>query len=634
MTTRARPAGRLLSYAAAAALFCGAAALNGQQQQPPTPPPPPSPASPPSPADPQPQQRPTFRAGANLVRVDVTVVDHHGEPVTDLTKDDFEVREDGALQPVETFKLIEATGQPSADEDLSLPIRSPEHAAAEAARDEIRVFIIFWDDYHIGQMTPALLGREALTDFVRNAFGPTDLVALMDPLTPLDAIRFTRDRGALADQIHTLKGRMGVYLPPRSALEEGQLYGGRDPEMLRAQVTASALEGTVLFLRSIREGRKAILFVSQDIGPIGGRGPSGISEKYGWMDKAIRLANDSNTAIYTLDPRGFTGSMSDVLRGLAEETGGKAFQSNAPAVALRQIVRDASAFYLLGYPSPAPADGKFHRIKVRVKRGGVDVKARNGYLAPSLAELTAARKTTAAAEVPADITHALTPLMARPESAGDLWVGSTRGVEGSARVTISWLPRVQAGGDAAPPPRIVITASDAADRVCFDGPLEAGTATFAARPGALKIRRTIMDADGTAGERQDVVVAVPDFDTGSLVISTPILLRARTGPELNALRAAKEVVPFAGHDFERTDRMLLRFSVFGGAAADAAVTMQLLSRRGAVLSSLPVRPRAGDPGTFELELPIGSIGRGDYVIAIDAAHGEARARQLVAFRAL
>ena len=148
------------------------------------------------------------------MRVDVTIVDHHGEPVADLTKDDFEVREDNVPQTVQTFKFMRATGQPSDDDDLSLPIRSPEHAAAEAARDDIRVFVIFWDEYHIAQMRPTIEGREVLTDFVRNAFGPTDLVALMDPLTPLDAIRFTRDRQALADKVHTLQGRLGLYLPP------------------------------------------------------------------------------------------------------------------------------------------------------------------------------------------------------------------------------------------------------------------------------------------------------------------------------------------------------------------------------------------------------------------------------------
>src|SRR4051812_18068127 len=43
-----------------------------------------------------PQRPPTFRTGAELVRVDVTVIDHKGLPVANLTADDFAVEEDGA----------------------------------------------------------------------------------------------------------------------------------------------------------------------------------------------------------------------------------------------------------------------------------------------------------------------------------------------------------------------------------------------------------------------------------------------------------------------------------------------------------------------------------------------------------
>jgi len=44
---------------------------------------------------------------------------------------------------------------------------------------------------------------------------------------------------------------------------------------------------------------------------------------------------------------------------------------------MKQIVRDSSAYYLLGYTSTvAPSDGKFHDIKVKVKRQGVQVRSR------------------------------------------------------------------------------------------------------------------------------------------------------------------------------------------------------------------------------------------------------------------
>jgi len=140
--------------------------------------------------DPQ-QPRPVFRTGANVVRVDVTVTTRKGEPATTLTREDFELTEDGSPQVIDSFQFVRSDGTPT--DDRSLDIRSREHAAAEAARDDVRLFLIFWDEYHIGQFMPALRGREVLTDFVRTAFGPTDLVGIMDQLTTLDSIRFTRE---------------------------------------------------------------------------------------------------------------------------------------------------------------------------------------------------------------------------------------------------------------------------------------------------------------------------------------------------------------------------------------------------------------------------------------------------------
>ncbi|HEY3886661.1 MAG TPA: VWA domain-containing protein, partial [Vicinamibacterales bacterium] len=248
---------------------------------------------------PQQQQPPVFRAGANLVRVDVTVFDHRGNPVTDLTKADFQVTEDNVPQTVQTVKLIEATGA-APNDDTWLPIRSREHATEEAARDDIRVFVIFWDEYHIEQFQPAIRARQDLSTFARSAFGPTDLVALTDQLTLTDDIKFSRDRAELADDIHQLKGRQGVYVPARSAVEEAQMSESRDVEGVRSQVTASALESTIAYLGSIKDGRKSILLVSETIGRVG----SSAMDTDAWLQKAIALANTNNTTIYVLDPRG------------------------------------------------------------------------------------------------------------------------------------------------------------------------------------------------------------------------------------------------------------------------------------------------------------------------------------------
>ena len=73
----------------------------------------------------------------------------------------------------------------------------------------------------------------------------------------------------------------------------------------------------------------------------------------------------------------------DTLRVLADQTDGRAIVNrNDLAVGMKQIMRDSSAYYLIGYnSSQAPVDGKFHEINVRVKRPGVEVRSRKGYWA-------------------------------------------------------------------------------------------------------------------------------------------------------------------------------------------------------------------------------------------------------------
>ncbi len=89
-------------------------------------------------------------------------------PVTDLTREDFEVREDDVVQRVQLFQHISLSGQPPAGSDESLAIRSPDHARQEAARDDVRLLVIFLDDYHLkfGAIADTRL-RQDLVHFVQ-----------------------------------------------------------------------------------------------------------------------------------------------------------------------------------------------------------------------------------------------------------------------------------------------------------------------------------------------------------------------------------------------------------------------------------------------------------------------------------
>ena len=167
-------------------------------------------------------------------------------------------------------------------------------------------------------MAPAIRAREALANFVQFAFGPTDLVALMDQLTPTDAIRFTRDRRALADQVHKLKGRQGVYLPPRSAVEEAQMYRSRDIEMLRVAGDGDGA-GVDDRLPRLDQGRAQgdPVRVADDRA----RRHRADGHVLVARRRPSALANANNTSIYAFDPRGLDMNIrpSDILQSLAEQ---------------------------------------------------------------------------------------------------------------------------------------------------------------------------------------------------------------------------------------------------------------------------------------------------------------------------
>jgi len=95
-------------------------------------------------------QPPVFRAGINYVRVDVIISDKNGNPVADLQASDFDVSEDGKPQKIDTFKLVKLDGG-TAESQKEPPkeIRNDYDEESEAARDDVRLFAIFLDDYHV-----------------------------------------------------------------------------------------------------------------------------------------------------------------------------------------------------------------------------------------------------------------------------------------------------------------------------------------------------------------------------------------------------------------------------------------------------------------------------------------------------
>jgi len=596
------------------------------------------PPNPQPPAPPQPQEpggQPIFRAGVDLVRVDVSVTGRRDDPVVDLTADDFMVTEDDVAQKVESAQFIRLDGQRAVDNGESLEIRGPSQGLAEAAKDDVRLYAIFLDDYHIDRI-PSIVGplKDALKDFI-NQLQPTDLVVLMEPLTTLDSLRFTRDKAQLMAAINQFQGRRGELFPVKSAVEEAQLTQ-RNVFELRAAVTLSAMEALATRLGGLREGRKSIIFVSQGP-PVGMPG----SFNYPRLDAAVEAANRGNVTVHVLDPRPlgmapFGGA--EVLRRFASETGGRSIvNTNDLEAGLKDVVADASAYYLLGYSPTRPRnDGKFHRISVGGRRSGVRVTSRRGYWAPSEKEMTAA------APPPADprLTGALAQLIDPDEDrAVVLWVGTEYHNQNEVLTRVTWDATLRGPDASGAPPASVevepITRTGAAlaplqtlgpnDTSATDPP--ARMAEFRLQPGTQALRLTVRDAQGATIERwtQSLIIARPESTI--VFLGTPMVFRTRTAAEFRALRTQTAPTPSAGRRFRRTDR--LRVDVpLGPADVTAETVVRLTNSQGQVLATLP---STRDGGTIRIDLPLSSLAPSTYTIRVEARVDDTSAVQVVAF---
>jgi hypothetical protein len=396
-------------------------------------------------------------------------------------------------------------------------------------------------------------------------------------------------------------------------------------------VTATALKSAVMHLGTLRQGRKAVVLFSEGIGRLGQDGIRVFSD-------LIRTANDNNTAIYTVDPRGVQagptfgpGGASPMLAALADSTGAEPIVSNDITSALRRVVTTSSAFYLLGYtPRDPQLDGKFREIKVRVKQGGLQVRARNGYWAPRAADVDRARALAIAAALPSPIAQAfkeLTPDNSR--RAADFWIGMTPVSATACEVSVAWTPRHGIEGRAAAA-AVSVTAKSGSEQL-FAGPVKEKGVRFTAAPGPVQVELAIHDTAGEIIYREQRAITVPDPEKTTLALSTPVLSRARSASEYRTLNAEETPSAFAGREFSRTDRLLLRVQPYGSAVSDVEVTAQLVGPRGNTLADLPIQ--SADRGSgFELDLPLASFAVGEFIIAISARTPSERVEALVPLR--
>jgi Ca-activated chloride channel homolog len=287
-----------------------------------------------------------FRAAEDAVRVFVTVTDRDGRLVTSLTRDDFEVRDDGRPQPI---TLFDNTPQP------------------------IRI-VVMLDVSGSMEGNLNLLRASANQLFLRLAPGDLARVGTFGHTIEISPT-FTSD-------VDTLRAALPTAIAPDAPTP---LWRAVDEAM-----SAFGDEG---------EERRVVLVLSdgKDSGPISFR------QRYVSQGEVIDRARDEDVMVYAIGMHSrmqrrlqpglgaaglqamLTADLPDPgLARVAQESGG-GYREIRPSQdlgeAFAQVADELHSQYLLGF---APKrDGRTHRIDVRVSQRGLTARARRSYVAPS-----------------------------------------------------------------------------------------------------------------------------------------------------------------------------------------------------------------------------------------------------------
>ena len=304
----------------------------------------PAPAGQPPPAAGQPpaqprSQQPSFRAGIELVSLNVTVTDGTQKYITDLSADDFSVFEDGVKQDVTFFN-----------------------------RTNLPIALALLLDTSASMETKLPTAQEAAIGFAKR-LRPQDLAEVIDFDSRVVVLQsFSSNAPELEQAIRKTSagGSTSLYNAVYIALKDLKKVVARNTDEIR---------------------RQAIVVLSD------GEDTSSLLP----FEEVLDLAKRSETAIYAIGLRNAEGPSTSmkgfkeaefVLRQFAQETGGRAFFPNQVAdlaAIYTQISDELSSQYTVGYTSKNPKrDGSWRRVVVRTTRPSTTTRTKLGYFAPTI----------------------------------------------------------------------------------------------------------------------------------------------------------------------------------------------------------------------------------------------------------
>lgn len=385
----------------------------------------------------QPAERQIFRSGREVLSIEASVRDKAGSPVTDLQPSDFTVRVDGRERQVVTSRLFGVIPSGAA---ASAPLVAGSVANVDRPAGRAVVIAIDRDSIRPGGEKPLLDTAARLVE----GLGPSDAAAAAS--LPGATTDFTRDHAVVAAAVRSMTGTMPLF-DTRLFLtwEEAAAFERKDSITIQAARARECITGgaqcsndlarqahdmwTIGMAHADDILRRVGAIVS-DLGKISApkrlvlisAGMPFDQELIGRYRDLARQAAQSHVTLFIvqMDQAAFdSGSRgptvqvfggrehAEGLGNIASITGGRFFGAvgNAQGV-FDRIASDISTFYQLGVESlPSDADGKSHKVEVKVTRAGATVTAPAATAVASQATRTPVERLRAALAEPTDVNE-------------------------------------------------------------------------------------------------------------------------------------------------------------------------------------------------------------------------------------
>lgn len=374
-----------------------------------------------------------------VINVDVVVTDRKGNPITGLTKEDFDIYENGVKKPISNF--YEVQGSPVAEQRPAAPGQPAPPAHEPAPENQKRRLILYIDNLSLTPFNRNRVFKE-MKDFVAEAMRPGDEAMVVTFNRSMKVrVPFTRDPIQVQQTLDVIAGESALGVTSRSerrqaeeqirearTYEEGlataRTYASSVEHDLRQ--SASSLSALMSTLAGV-EGKKVLVLTSEGFPMQPGREMfvflDEISREKQWQGSSLleglgydshrliediaRAANANGITMYTVHAGGLAAAnentaeyqrpistsvssaavanTTDSMQTMAELTGGLAsVNTNNFGLAFDRIKRDLESYYSLGYRAGTERVDRQRRLEVRTKNRAYVVRSRKTFVEKSI----------------------------------------------------------------------------------------------------------------------------------------------------------------------------------------------------------------------------------------------------------